>query len=58
MKTLQNLSHSSRSAKKSQLGAPRFWRTVSPGKAGGYVMFGCGFSALGLPDRLALALSG
>ena len=42
-----NLSISSRSAKNSQLGTPRLWRTVTAGKAGGYVMFGCGFAALG-----------
>ena len=44
-----NLSHSSRSAKNSRLGTPRFWRTVTAGKAGGYVMLRCGFAALGHP---------
>jgi len=47
-----NLSHSSRSAKNSQLATPRFWRTVTAGKAGGYVMFGCGFAAMDSPDLL------
>jgi len=42
----RNRSNSSRSAKKFRLGTPRFWRTVTAGKAGGNVMFGCGFAAL------------
>ena len=44
-----NLSHSSRSARNSQLDTPHFWRTVTAGKAGGYVIFGCGFAAPGHP---------
>jgi glycosidase len=42
----RNLSQSLRSAAKFRPGIPRFWRGVTTGEAGGYVMSGCGGAAL------------